>query len=129
MAVLASPIMVNFFSPHLWGVGFLTIIGDANLESEKVNYFAYFYVLKIEMREKEREKQRLEKKSKVILKHIVNRRKELGLTQWDLAELLNLTSSGYYKVETGKTKLDTIRLLEILEKLEISVEDFFKGFK
>ena len=79
--------------------------------------------------EKKREKKRLEKKSKIILKRIVNRRKELGLTQWDLAELLHLTSSGYYKVETGKTKLDTIRLLEILEKLEISAEDFFKGFK
>ncbi|OBY64766.1 helix-turn-helix domain-containing protein [Polaribacter reichenbachii] len=81
------------------------------------------------MREKEREKERLKKKSKVILKRVVKRRKELGLSQWDLGELLNLSPSGYFKVETGKTKLDTIRLLEILEKLEISAEDFFKDFK
>ncbi|WP_405563619.1 helix-turn-helix domain-containing protein [Polaribacter sp. Asnod6-C07] len=99
------------------------------MESKKVIFLAYFYPLKIEMKEKEKEKERLVKKSKAILRRIVKRRKELGLTQWDLGALLNLTSSGFYKIETGKTKLDTIRLLEILEKLEISPEEFFKGFK
>tara|TARA_B110000091_G_scaffold198027_1_gene226714 strand:- start:274 stop:396 length:123 start_codon:yes stop_codon:yes gene_type:complete len=40
-----------------------------------------------------------------------------------------MTFSGYFKVETGKTKLDTIKLLLILDTLEISPKEFFKDFK
>lgn len=79
------------------------------------------------MREKEREK--FENKSKVILNKIVERRKNLNITQSELALKLNLTFSGYFKVETGKTKLDTIKLLLILDTLEISPKEFFKDFK
>lgn len=81
-------------------------------------------------REKLRGKERAKfgEKSKVILKKIVERRKKLGLTQMDLADLLNLTFSGYFKVETGKVRLDLVRFLEILEKLEITPEEFFKEY-
>tara|TARA_B110000285_G_C14880511_1_gene493653 strand:+ start:477 stop:716 length:240 start_codon:yes stop_codon:yes gene_type:complete len=79
------------------------------------------------MREKEREK--FENKSKVILNKIVERRKNLNITQSELALKLNLTSSGYFKVETGKTKLDTFRLIQVLDMLEISPKDFFKDFE
>jgi transcriptional regulator with XRE-family HTH domain len=79
------------------------------------------------MREKEREK--FKEKSKIILNKIVKRRKKIGITQVDLAELLNLTYSGYFKIETGKTKLDTNRLFEILDLLKISPKEFFKDFK
>ena len=81
------------------------------------------------MRKKEKEKEKLDKKAKSILLKIIERRREFDMSQPDLAMKLNLGFSGYYKVETGKTKLDTFRLFEILEKLEISAEDFFKGFK
>ncbi|MGK0236529.1 MAG: transcriptional regulator with XRE-family HTH domain [Psychroserpens sp.] len=79
------------------------------------------------MREKEREK--FENKSKVILNKIVERRKNLNITQSELALKLNLTFSGYFKVETGKTKLDTFRLIQVLDILDISPKDFFKDFE
>ena len=79
------------------------------------------------MKEKEREK--LENKSKVILNKIVERRKNLNITQSELALKLNLTFSGYFKVETGKTKLDTFRLIQVLDILDISPKDFFKDFE
>jgi transcriptional regulator with XRE-family HTH domain len=79
------------------------------------------------MREKEREK--IENKSKVILNKIVERRKNLNITQSELALKLNLTFSGYFKVETGKTKLDTFRLIQVLDILDISPKDFFKDFE
>lgn len=80
-------------------------------------------------KQKEKEKERIEKRKTAVLKRIVERRRELGISQWDLGIAINLTNSGYFKVETGKTKLDTYRFFEILEILEISAEDFFKGFK
>jgi DNA-binding transcriptional regulator YiaG len=86
-----------------------------------------FDKLKKKMSEKEREK--LEEKSKAVLQKIVERRKELGLSQSGLAIKINMSFSGYFKVETGKTKLDTFRLLLILDTLEISPKEFFKDFK
>ena len=83
------------------------------------------------MREKEREKERrkFEEKTKVVLSKIVERRKNLNITQAALALKLNMSFSGYFKVETGKTKLDTRRLLQVLDILEISPKDFFKDFE
>jgi transcriptional regulator with XRE-family HTH domain len=78
---------------------------------------------------KEKEKERIERRKMAVLKRIVERRRELGISQWDLGIAINLTNSGYFKVETGKTRLDILRLFEILEKLDISLEEFFKGIK
>ena len=78
---------------------------------------------------KEKEKERIEGRKMAVLKRIVERRRELGISQWDLGIAINLTNSGYFKVETGKTRLDILRLFEILEKLDISLEEFFKGIK
>ena len=78
---------------------------------------------------KEKEKERIERRKMAVLKRIVERRRELGISQWDLGIAINLTNSGYFKVETGKTRLDILRLFEILEKLDISLEVFFKGIK
>jgi transcriptional regulator with XRE-family HTH domain len=80
------------------------------------------------MSEKESEKERYKKQTKKILLKIIARRRELGMAQPDLAMKLNLGFSGYHKVETGKTKLDTFRLFKILDILEISAKDFFKDF-
>jgi transcriptional regulator with XRE-family HTH domain len=71
------------------------------------------------MREKESKKN-----TKDILVKIIERRKELNISQSDLALKLNMSFSGYFKVETGKTKLDTRRLLFILNELKISPKEF-----
>ena len=71
-------------------------------------------------------KRKLEIKSSKVLKNIVEKRQELGLTQWDLSQKLNLSANGYFKVETGKTKLDVNRLLEIAEALNVSPAVFFE---
>ncbi|MDX6745448.1 helix-turn-helix transcriptional regulator [Polaribacter sp. PL03] len=61
-----------------------------------------------------------------VLKQIVYRRKRLGLTQTELAEKLDITLSGYYKIEKGKTKLDFRRMLEISEVLDVEINYFLK---
>lgn len=65
----------------------------------------------------------------LVLKKIAEKRKKAGFIQYDVAEHLDLSESGYFKIESGRTKLDFIRFLEILDKLEITPEEFFKGFK
>jgi transcriptional regulator with XRE-family HTH domain len=64
-----------------------------------------------------------------ILKKIIASRSHKGITQITIAEHINIGESGYFKIEKGKTKLDLERLFEILELLEISPEEFFKGIK
>jgi transcriptional regulator with XRE-family HTH domain len=76
------------------------------------------------MSEKEREK--VESSYAAILNKLAEKRQEAGFIQFDIAEHLGLTESGYFKVENGKTSLDIQRLLTILYKLDISPEEFFK---
>jgi len=64
-----------------------------------------------------------------ILKKIIASRSHKGITQITIAEHINIGESGYFKIEKGKTKLDLERLFEILELLEVSPEEFFKGVK
>ena len=64
-----------------------------------------------------------------ILKKIIARRSHRDITQITAAKHINIGESGYFKIEKGKTKLDIERLFEILELLEVSPEDFFKGIK
>ena len=66
-------------------------------------------------------------KMEKVLQRVAYRREELGITQWDLASKLNITSNGYFKVEKGITKLDVKRLIEIAEVLEVSPSYFFEG--
>jgi len=51
------------------------------------------------------------------------------ITQKQIAKHINIGESGYFKIEKGKSKLDLERLFEILELLEVSPEEFFKGIK
>ncbi|KGL62469.1 hypothetical protein, helix-turn-helix domain protein [Polaribacter sp. Hel1_85] len=69
--------------------------------------------------------EKLEKKAHKVLKKIVKRRQELGISQTDLAIKLNMTTSGYFKVEKGESKLDLIRLFEIAEFLDIDAKELF----
>lgn len=64
-------------------------------------------------------------KSNDVLKKIIERRQELNISQTDLAFKLNMTTSGYFKIEKGNSKLDLIRLLEIADLLKIDVKAFF----
>jgi len=61
-----------------------------------------------------------------ILEKIIARRNEIGITQWELATILNITNNGYFKVEKGMTKLDVKRLIEIAEILNISPAYFLE---
>ena len=64
-----------------------------------------------------------------ILKKIIATRTHKNITQITVAKHINIGESGYFKIEKGKTKLDLERLFEILELLEVSPEEFFKGVK
>jgi DNA-binding transcriptional regulator YiaG len=99
------------------------------MESKRWFFYLTFGTLKKKMKEKDKEREKFKEKSKIVLKKIIERRKELGFSQSDLALKLNMSFSGYFKVETGKTKLDTRRLLQVLDILEISPKEFFKGFE
>ena len=46
-----------------------------------------------------------------------------GLTQEEMAEKLNMSESGYAKIEQGKTKLQNPRLEKIVEVLGIELKD------
>ncbi len=47
-----------------------------------------------------------------------------GLTQENMAEKLNLSTTGYAKIERGETQLKIPRLEKIVEALGIKLEDF-----
>ena len=70
--------------------------------------------------------QRVNNRINDVLEKIIYRRKRLGLSQTDLAKKLKITLSGYYKMETGKTKLDVRRLLELPEILNVKINYFLK---
>jgi len=47
-----------------------------------------------------------------------------GLTQEEMAEKLNMSLSGYAKIERGETRLQTNKLEKIVAALEIELKDF-----
>lgn len=69
--------------------------------------------------------QELEEKTQIVLQNIVARRQALGISQHDMSMHLNLTPSGYFKVEKGETKLDLYRLFEIADFLKIEAKELF----
>ena len=62
-----------------------------------------------------------------IGKFIAQRRKQVGLTQAQLAEKLNITDRAVSKWETGKALPDTSIMLELCQILEITVNDLLSG--
>ena len=71
-------------------------------------------------------KEKREEEVAEILKRVVKKRQELGISQFDLALKLNLTNNGYFKIEKGITNLSIIRLLEISEVLGVDSTYFLK---
>lgn len=62
-----------------------------------------------------------------IGRFIAERRKNVGLTQMQLAEKLNITDRAVSKWETGKAMPDTSLMLELCDELKISVNDLLSG--
>lgn len=81
------------------------------------------------MKREKKEKSNAKSNYFLILEKIIAQRIATGKTQVNVADHLNLSEGGYFKVEKGKTKLDLERLFEILEYLEISPKEFFKGME
>jgi|TARA_R110002049_G_scaffold56399_8_gene155581 transcriptional regulator with XRE-family HTH domain len=63
--------------------------------------------------------QKVDLQINAVLKQIIYRRKRLGLTQTDVADKLDISLSGYYKIEKGKTDLNFRRMLEIADILDV----------
>jgi len=66
------------------------------------------------------EKENIEAETTKVLKRIVKKRQELGVSQKDLSLQLHLSFNGYFKVEKGYTSLSVSRLLEIAEVLNVN---------
>lgn len=81
------------------------------------------------MKREEKEKSNAKSNYFLVLEKIIAQRIATRKTQINVANHLNLSEGGYFKVEKGKTKLDLERLFEILEYLEISPKEFFKGME
>ena len=62
-----------------------------------------------------------------IGRFIAERRKELGYTQLQLAEKLNITDRAVSKWETGRSMPDSALMPELCEVLKISINDLFNG--
>ena len=60
---------------------------------------------------------------------IAERRKELGYSQKDLAEKLNITDKAVSKWETGRSSPDVSMLIPLAEELEVSVTEILNGEK
>jgi len=62
-----------------------------------------------------------------IGKFIADRRKQVNLTQMQLAEMLNITDRAVSKWETGKSLPDSSIMLELCSILKITVNDLLSG--
>jgi transcriptional regulator with XRE-family HTH domain len=57
---------------------------------------------------------------------LVQSRKDAGLTQVELAELLKRRQSFVSKYETGERRLDLIEFLEVAQVLQVDVHAFIR---
>ena len=62
-----------------------------------------------------------------IGKFIAERRRKKGLTQFELAEKLNITDRAVSKWETGKCMPDSSIMLELCGILDVSVNELLSG--
>lgn len=62
-----------------------------------------------------------------IGKFIAEKRKQMGLTQLELAEKLSLTDRAVSKWETGRSLPDSSIMLDLCKELKISVNDLLNG--
>jgi len=70
-------------------------------------------------------KEKIETDVAKVLQRVIKKRKELRISQTELALKLHLTPNGYFKIEKGHTGLSVIRVLEIAEALKVNPHCFF----
>jgi DNA-binding XRE family transcriptional regulator len=61
----------------------------------------------------------------LVLKHIKTVRVINGISQYEMANRLNISQNSYFKIEKGVTKLDLYRLIEISQILKINISNLF----
>jgi len=59
-----------------------------------------------------------------ILKSIKRIRQEKSISQYEMANRLNISQNAYFKIEKGTTKLDLYRFILISNILEFKVSSF-----
>ena len=69
-----------------------------------------------------------DKKRIVLREMLITRRKELSLTQSELASKLSRPQSFVSKYESGERKIDTVELIELIQCLDESPETFIKKY-
>ena len=63
-----------------------------------------------------------------IANRIIELRTKQGLTLEKLAYISEISKSTLCEIENSKSEVKVVTLYKITEALEISLEDFFKGF-
>lgn len=61
----------------------------------------------------------------IILEKIKKEREKEGLSQYEFGKKIGLSQNAYFKLETGKTRLDMHRFLTICKVLNIPPKEFF----
>ena len=69
-----------------------------------------------------------DKKRIVLREMLITRRKELSLTQSELASKLSRPQSFVSKYESGERKIDAVELIELIQCLDESPETFIKKY-
>nr|WP_299035907.1 helix-turn-helix transcriptional regulator [uncultured Tenacibaculum sp.] len=64
-------------------------------------------------------------KVNIILEKIKKKREKEGLSQYEFGKKIGLSQNAYFKLETGKTRLDMYRFLTICKVLNIPPKEFF----
>ena len=62
--------------------------------------------------------------NKKIRNKLISKRRQLKLSQRDLATILNVNHSLVGKVETGDRRLDLLEFIEYIKPLNMGIEDF-----
>ena len=70
-------------------------------------------------------KKTIDAEMNLILNKLKEERLKLGLSQWRFGQKIGLSQNAYYKLETGKTKLDIHRFLVICTILNLNPKSFF----
>lgn len=63
-----------------------------------------------------------------IKTNLYRKRQEKGLTQSEMAELLNISQTAYQKIETGNTALISNRISQLADALQIEEEELVLGY-
>lgn len=63
---------------------------------------------------------------KYLVKQLKNARKEIGLDQGEVADLLNRTQSYISKIESGQRRIDVIQLKELAKIYKKNISYFLK---